>query len=426
MGRRHFLKAAGGAAAVAAFPVPLFAQRGPARVRLGFLGFGQRGVRLARAARGLPGVEITAVADLYEGRRARAAEVAGEQALATHEHRRVIESKDVDAVVIATPDHWHAPLALLAADAGKDVYCEAPLTQSLQQEPALHKAFASARVLQCGGARVTSPLYALAKEQIQAGRVGRVTLVHGIWETSTALEAWLVPFPPDASPETIEFKAFLGQAPAREFDLHRFFRWQRYWEYGSGLAGARFAVQLSAVHWLLDAKGPERVTAAGGLDRWKDGREVPDRLTAVFEHPEGFAAILTATQNGGRREELQVVGTGGTLVIAENRLSLLPEPLSEPYPEVGESWPKEHRDWFYMIHSMTPDGQLRGGALAVKAAEVFEAPAGVNAAAAHLGDFVDAVRSRRAPKEPIALGLAAAGAAHSANQSYREGRSVSR
>lgn len=426
MGRRHFLEAAGAAAAAAAFPVPLFAQRGPARVRLGFVGFGQRGVQLARAARGLPGVEITAVADLYEGRRARAAEVAGEKAFTTGEVRRVIESKDVDAVVIATPDHWHAPLALLAADAGKDVYCEAPLTHSLQEEPALAKAFGSGRVLQCGGARVTSPLYALAKEQIQAGRLGRVTLVHGIWETSTALDAWLVPFPPDASPESIDFKAFLGKAPAREFDLHRFFRWQRYWDYSSGLAGARFTVQLSAIQWLLDAKGPQRVTAAGGVDRWKDGREVPDIITAVFEYPEGFTATLTATQNGGRAQELRVVGTGGTLVIGEDRLSLLPEPLSEPYPEVGESWPKEHRDWFYMIHSMTPDGQLRGGAAAIKAAELFEAPAGASPVVAHLGDFVDAVRSRRAPKEPVALGLAAAGAAHRANQAYREGRSVRR
>jgi len=425
MRRRQLLKAAGVAAAAAAVPVRLFAQRGPARVRLGFVGFGQRGVQLARLARSLPGVEITAVADLYEGRRERAAEVAGEKAVATGDHRRVIESKQVDAVVIATPDHWHAPLAVAAADAGKDVYCETPLTHSLAEDAALDKAFAGGRMLQSGGAHVTSPLYAAAREQLQSGRLGRVTLVQGIWETSTATEAWLIPFPPDASPETIDFKAFLGSAPAREFDLHRFFRWQRYWDYGSGLAGARFAPQLAAIQWLLAAKAPQRVTAAGGIRRWKDGREVPDTLSAVFEY-EGFSAVLTATQNGGHRQELRLVGSDGTLVIEESRLSLLPEPVTEPYAEVGESWPREHRDWFYMIHAAGPDGQPRSGPPVGKTAEIFERPAGTNAVSAHLADFLDALRSRRPPKEPLGLGLDAAGAAHSANEALRQGRSVAR
>lgn len=424
MRRRLFLKAAGAAAAGAALPV--FAQRGTARVRLGFVGLGQRGVQLARAARALPGVEIVAAADLYQGRRERATEVAGEKAVATGDHRRVLESKDVDAVVIATPDHWHAPLAVAAAAAGKDVYCETPLTHLPSEGAALRDAFAGSRLLQAGGARVSSPLYAAAKEQIQSGRLGRVTLVQGTWETGSALDAWLPPFPPDASPETIDFNTFLGGAPARDFDLYRFFRWQRYWDYGSGLAGARFAPQLAAIQWLLGAKAPERVMAAGAIRRWKDGREVPDTLTAVFEYGEGFSAALTATQNGGSKQELRLVGTDGTLVVEESRLSFLPEPATEPYAEVGETWPKEYRDWFYMIHALAPDGQPRGGPSVSKSAETFELPAGASALLAHLSDFLDAVRSRRPPREPLGLGLDAAGAVHRANESYRQGRSIAR
>ena len=414
------------AGVAASFGTPLYAQRAPARVRLGFLGFGQRGVVLARAARTLPGVEIAAVADLYEGRRTLAIEVAGEKCAVGSAARRVIESPEVEAVVIATPDHWHVPFATAAAAAGKDVYCEPPVTHTLAQTEALTKAFDGKRLLQCGGARVTSPLYAAAKEQIQSGRLGRVTQIHGLWETASSSEAWRPKFPPDASPDTIDWKGFLGALPAREFDLYRFFRWQRYWDYSAGLAGARFGIQLSAIHWLLDATGPERVTAAGGIRRWKDGREVPDTMTGVFEYSEGFMVTLTATQNGGRQQELRIVGTDGTLLIGEDKLTFLPEPLDEPYPETGESWPKEYRDWFYMIHSRAPDGQLRSGASVLKAAEVFELSANVNAPALHLADFVDAVRFRRAPKEPLALGIASAAAAHRANESYRQGKSLTR
>lgn len=431
VGRRRFLKTAGRAAlaagAVAALPAPLLAQRGPARVRLGFVGLGQRGVQLARAARSLPGVEIVAAADLYDGRLARAAEIAGGSVAAARDHRRVIENKDVDAVVIATPDHWHARLALAAAAAGKDVYCESPLTHSPAEAEAIAQAFgAGGRLLQTGASLLGSPLLVAAREQLQGGRLGKVTLAQGVWETASATEAWLVPFPPDASPETIDFESFLGGAPERAFDLHRFFRWQRYWDYGSGLAGARFADQLAALQWLLDAAAPERATAAGGLRRWRDGREVPDVLAGNFDYSAGFGVSLLATQNGGHRRELRLVGSEATLVIAGDRLSLFPEPLAEPFGDVGESWPREYRDWFYMMHGLTPEGQPRGGPALAKAAEVYELPTGGNEVAAHLADFVDAVRSRRAPRASAALGLAAAAGVHMANESYRQGRSVTR
>lgn len=427
--RRLFLKAAGRAAlaagAAAALPAPLFAQRGPARVRLGFVGLGQRGVRLARAAGGLPGVEIVAVADLYDGRLARAAEIAGSAVVAARDHRHVLESKDVDAVVIATPDHWHAPLLLAAAAAGKDVYCESPLTHAPAQAAAIAQAFGpGGRLLQAGPALLSSPLLAAAREHVRSGRLGRVALVQGVWETASATEAWLAPFPPDASPDTIDFRGFLGGAPAREFDLHRFFRWQRYWDYGSGLAGARFADQLAAIQWLLDAPAPERAAAAGAVRRWRDGREVPDVLSGAFDYAAGFGVSLLASQAGGHRRELRLVGSEATLLIEAERLSVYPEPLSEPYAEVGETWPKEYRDWFYMIHALTPDGQPRSGPTVAKAAEVYELPAGADAVALHLADFVDAVRSRRAPRASVALGLAAAAGAHLANESYRQGRSV--
>ena len=376
---------------------------------------------LAQAARALPGVEITAAADLYEGRRVRATEIAGAKCSVSGDARRVIESKDVDAVVIATSDHWHVPLATAAAAADKDVYCETPVTHSLAESDALAKAFAGKRLFQCGGAQICTPLYIAAREQIQAGRLGRVSEVHGIWETASSIDAWRPKFPPDASPETIDWKGFLGAAPGKDFDLYRFFRWQRYWDYGAGLAGARFAIQLTAIQWLLDAAAPERVTAAGGIRRWKDGREVPDAMTAVFEY-EGFLVSLTATQNGGQRQELRLVGADGTLQIGENALSFFPEPLSEPYPDTGESWPKEYRDWFYMIHSRGADGQLRTGAPVTKTAETFELGGAVNAPALHLADFLDAVRFRRAPRGSAGLGLAAAAAAHRANESYRQER----
>jgi predicted dehydrogenase len=416
-GRRTFLRAAalplGAAAAQAAAPQP---RPGQARVRLAVIGFGQQGGRLAADAARTAGAEVVAAADLYDGRLARARELFGGSFPATRDHRAAIDRRDVDAVIIATPDHWHTPLLQVALAAGKDVFCEAPVIHRPAERAAALQALPANRIVQGGGGALASPIHLSARELVAQGRIGRVVGVRGTWDSNTALAAWQVPFPPDASPETIDYRTFVEPASpaAAELDLHRFFRWRCYRAFGSGLAGARLAPLLTTVHWIAGLPAPVRVTAAGTLQRWRDGREVPDTLMATFQYPDEVTVSVGASLSGYGPREIHIFGTEGALLIRDDELLVEGAPPVEPFEAVGESWPREHRDWFYMMHGMTPQGQVRGAPTAERMQERYEIPAPV-VANSGLAEFIDCVRTRRPPRESLELAAGAAAAALAAD-----------
>lgn len=381
-------------------------QPGGTPVRLGLIGVGVRGTEIAKVVSSGGPARIVAAADLYAGRRERASELLGTGTVVTEDYRRVIARPDVDAVVIATPDHWHASMLLEALEAGKDVYCEAPVVHPADDGSRLASA-AAGRVVQVGGALQSGAACLKAKALIASGVLGRVTVVRGTWDSVSALDAWQRPFPPDASPESIDFARFLGPAPPRPFDLHRFFRWPCFRDYGSGLAGARVVPLLTAVHALLGLERPLGGVLTGGTWRWRDGREVPDALVATFDYASGLTVTIAATQNGGGGRELQFVGTEATLVVSDARVRIVPAVDAEPYAALGESWPKNYRDWFYMMHGLTPEGTPRRE-FPARPGESYDIEGDGGALAAHLADFVACVRTRQEPAEPLRLGLAAA------------------
>jgi predicted dehydrogenase len=390
-------------------------------IRLGIIGLGVRGIEIAGtlAAESGSTARIIAAADLYAGRRARAAELAGATVFTTADYRQLLARPDVDAVVIATPDHSHVAIATDALQAGKDVYCEAPASHVGSDVRLLQRA-AQNRVVQIGGALASMPSYLKARDVLASGKLGRVTLVRAAWETVSAIDAWQRPFPPDASPETIAFATFLGAAPKREFDLHRFFRWPCYWDYGSGLAGARVVPMLTAVTSLAGLQAPVRASFSGGTWRWKDGREVPDTLVGNFDYQEGTTVTIAATQNGGNRRDIEFIGTEGTLRVTDTSLTLLPASTVEPYTSVGETWSKEYRDWFYMMHGLSQQGTPRREFPAPAGTEVHEAPAASGGLTAHLADFIDCVATRKEPREPLRLGLQVAETVAAASAAWRQ------
>jgi predicted dehydrogenase len=264
---------------------------------------------------------------------------------------------------------------------------------------------------------------------IAAGRIGRPVLVRATWDTAGAIDAWLAPFPPDASPDTIDFASFTAAAGGSpEFDPKRFFRWRCYSQYGSGLAGARVASLVSAAQVLCGAEAYSRVAASGAIRRWKDGREVPDVLAASIEYDEIGLTVQIATSLAGPddRRELVVVGTEGSLRMEAEELVHVPGRQAESYGEVGETWPKEYRDWFYMMHGMSAQGQVRGIPPLEPSGERFVLPGGAATAAAPLADFVDAIRSARPPSETVAEAVEAAQTAIAVATAAREGKVVSR
>ncbi len=397
------------------------------RVRLGMIGFGVRGRQLFQTLRGVQGAEVVAVADLYDGYLERARELAGEGVEATRDYRRLLDRQDLDAVVVATPDHWHVPLLLDAASAGKDIYAEKPLTHSWDEgEQLLRKLRETGRVVQVGSGRVSQPLYQKAKEIVQSGQLGKITFITAWWDSSGSIYAWQTPIPVDASPETIDWQTFLGPAPQREFDPKRFFRWRCYWDYSEGLAGDLFSHLLTAIHWMLDVKLPRSAVAQGGIYRWKDGREVPDTFNALYDYPAGFALSLSSTKNNSSRDqEIQFLGTDGALVIRRGELVVHKETEEEAYTYVGESLPRERRELFYVVHGLDRSGRPRRPPQPQETAERYTLPAGrFGGGGDHMQDFISAVRTRQEPRETAEMGNNAALAVHMANLAYQHGTKV--
>src|SRR5271157_6002037 len=284
LSRRHFLSAAG-----AGLAAPAFAQNVSPndRIRLALIGAGGQGSFDARNALMAGGVELVAVSDIYDGRLTRAREVWGDRLFTTRDYREVLARRDVDAVIVATPDHWHSKISIDAMNAGKDVYCEKPMVQRVEDgREVVETQKKTGRIMQVGSQRVSSIVYKKAQELMQAGAIGELNMVEAWWDRNDAIGAWQYSIPPDATPENIDWDRFLGRAPKVPFEPQRLFRWRCYRDYGTGVAGDLFVHLFSGMHFVMGAIGPTRVYATGGLRFWKDGRDVPDVLLGMYDYPE--------------------------------------------------------------------------------------------------------------------------------------------
>src|ERR1039458_4346104 len=262
-------------------------------IAVGVIGTGARGQELMDSLQQHPQAEIVGLVDAYKGRLDRAlSRVKGDAGRAGRTmtyptHRELLAEKSIDAVVVAIPDHLHKAVVVDALRAGKDVYCEKPLTYTAAEGLEIIAA-TGRRIVQVGSQGPSSDLERKAKEMIRAGKLGRITMIHAALNRNTASGAWIYPIPPDASPETVNWAMFQGSASRRPFSLERFFRWRCYQEYSGGIATDLFVHLCTAINFLMDAKMPARVMAMGELYRWKESRDVPDTLNAILEYPEGF------------------------------------------------------------------------------------------------------------------------------------------
>jgi predicted dehydrogenase len=357
---------------------------------MGFLGAGIRGAYLLESFAKTPGVRPVAVADLYDGRLARAKEAAAGKIDTTRDYRRVLDRSDIDAVAIATPDHWHARMALDALDSGKHVYVEKPMTWSIAQGLEVVAAEKrTGRLVMVGSQSKTAPSVAKAREIVKSGLLGKVVMVRLVEHRNSPEGAWLYPIPPDASPRTVDWPRFLGPAPEAPFDAARFFRWRCWWEYSGGVATDLWVHLLTALHEIMDVQAPRSVAAQGGIYRWNDGRTVPDVLSAVYEY-DGFVADIYANLANARGggAPIVVMGSEATLTFdARGGLLLTFEPAHPGAP------------------ATQPDR------------EIAIAP-GLE----HYEYFVQSLREGLPSKENAMEGHCAAGAAHLANLAFQKGR----
>jgi len=390
-------------------------------VRFASIGTGIRGCELLQASARVPGVECVAVCDLYDSRHIAAQEAVNNPNVpATRDYRSILDRKDVDAVIIAAVDHQHRRIFEDACAAGKDVYCEKPMSHTVEEGfsmvEAAHKAN---RIVQIGSQRVSSILYAKAKEIYDSGKLGHVTMIEAYWDRNSPSGAWVYPIPPDASEKTIDWNAFLGSAPKRPFDPVRFFRWRCFTDYGEGLGGDLFVHLISGIHFISGTNTiAERAQSSGGLFHFKDGREFPDLIETIYDYP-NFRVSLRCNLNNDGGEFIGFYGTKGTLIIKDSTLSYKPQD-TRPEPEgysIG-GWPRALREQYLRQWREDHPPAAPLSSQVDEEAESYTLPPGYSDVVDHEANFFNAVRSRKPVTENEIFGNHAAVGCHLANFAY--------
>lgn len=404
------------------------------RIQFATIGTGIIGFINTRTANSLPGVELVAAADCYDARRTRVQEVFGDHIDTTRDYREILDRSDVDAVIISTPDHWHADIARDAMEAGKAVYCEKPMAHSLEEGDAMVQTQQeTGQLVQVGSQFASSIVVDKVRRLVDEGAIGSLNMIEARYNRNSALGAWKYSLPPNPSTDDIDWNQFLGDAPDREFDPVRFFRWRNYWDYGTGLAGDLFVHLLTITHCVTGAKGPTTISSTGGLRFWNDGREVPDVQTALFEYPDtedhpSFTVSLQSNlaDGSGGGTLLRFVGSDGAITLEGNTVKLSQTQRSSPsldqlvegYNSVS-TFSQEVQNEFREAYTPdeedpTPEDMTNES--------VFEAPEGYSSREDHFMNFFAAMRSGESVLEDAVFGHRTAAAALLCNRSYRNGK----
>ena len=419
--RREFLEF-GAAAGVSLAATPLtFRPLAPSdTVRFGIVGVGMQGNGLLGTSIGLPGVTCAGAADLYDGRHTLAKEIAGANLPTTREYRRLLDDKNIDCIVAAVPDHWHRKIVVDAVSAGKDIYCEKPMSHSAADGVAMvDAAQRSGRIVQIGSQRVSSQICAKAKELLAAGAIGDLMMVEARLGRNDPTGAWEYPPPPDLSPRTLDWDTWQGDVPKRAWDANAaniFARWRCWKEYGTGVAGDLLVHLVSGLMFILGVKEPPRqATSVGGIRRWKDGRNMPDVHATNYYYGDlpVYMRLNLATE---MPETYRFQGSKGILEVTGSSITHMPQRGIDTYPSYyAWSFPKALRDQYFAEWHKENDAKL--AAMPMEETRTLRGP-DFDDIKPHLANFFDAGRTRRPVVEDAQFGHNAALACHMANESY--------
>jgi predicted dehydrogenase len=430
MDRRKFLQI-GALAATATQLKPLLAQATPPRspndnIQLALIGAGIQGQHDTGIAVQVPGVKLVAAADCYDGRLARCKELWGQDVFTTRDYREILARKDVDAVLIATPDHWHKTAACDAMKAGKDVYLEKPMIHVYPDGPEIiETAKSTNRIIQVGSQRVSSVIYAKAKELLASGVIGKLNMVSAYWDRNSSIGAWNYSIPLDADTTTCDWPQFLGNAPKIPWNAEHFFQWRKWKAYGSGVAGDLFVHLFSGTHFITGAHGPTRAMATGAIRYWKDGRDADDVLLALFDYPEAFNLSLHVNfvDGGEESEGFLFTGDEGLMTIAGNSVTVARTPReTEPGYTVSTFTEAMQAKYIAEYRKKYPEQHFSGQM--PQSVQKFTAPEGYSDSYDHFHNFFNSVRSRQPVVEDAVFGFRAAGAALLSNVSAERGEVV--
>jgi predicted dehydrogenase len=348
------------------------------RVRIGLIGTGGRSRELVHGLEASGGNEVVAACDVYEPRRKAAIAKAGSGSQDYADYHQLLDRKDIDAVVIAAPDHWHVPMTMDAVAAGKDVYVEKPVTHTLEEGDPLIKAVrATDRIVQCGMQQRSWEHFRTAAEMIQSGKLGKVTQVRTYW-----FQNYHRASRPEVDVSKLDWKRWLGSAPDQPFEADRFYIWRWYWEFGGGAMTDLFTHWIDVVHMAMKTDAPRQAQMIGSRYQFTQ-RDCPDTLEASFEYP-GFlvsydGTMISSVDDGG----LEFRGTEATMKLTREYLRIYPE---------GKNW---HAPSTEIVSKQNGTDQ-------------------------HMGNFLECVRTRKQPNAPVETGVAAARPGHIGNLAYRK------
>lgn len=297
------------------------------RLRIGVIGCGGQSMshmRTLSKMRESDNCEIPAVCDIFDKRAHAAAELTSGKIV--KDYRRILDNRDIDYVLIATPEHWHYQMTMDAAGAGKHIYCEKPMTQTAPQaKKVVEKIRRSGIKMQVGVQGMSDDSYEAARKYVEDGTLGKVVLAQIDYSRNYQGDFWENPIDPDAKPGVnLDWNAFLGPAPKRPFEPDRFFSWRRYWDYSSGIASDLFIHRVTRIIKALDLKFPAYGSGAGGkFEFTASPAEIPDTLNILLDYPGGpTVQLISSMANGtpvdhllrGHKATLQFTPTGFTIV----------------------------------------------------------------------------------------------------------------
>src|SRR3954452_3030956 len=383
MNRRELLTTGAAAVTAASYSRVLGAND---KVQLGVIGLGGRGNYVMSVFQKNPVVNVSAVCDVWLTRAERAKAKAAD-AKVYQDHRQVLARPDIDAVLIATPDHWHSAIAIDALNAGKDVYCEKPLTLRIEQGPEVVKAARiNNRVCQVGMQQRSGPHYMQVRDEyVKGGKLGKVTLARTWWHGNGA---HLIRVPEELvnKPANLDWARFLGPVKWRDYDPKQYANFRAYLDFGGGQITDLFTHWIDAVHMFMGQEIPTSAVAGGGIYHYEDGRTAPDTINAILEYPDKWAATFEATLAPGLSGDgIEVVGTEGRVAITRGGFTFTPKGRN-PQPTVVKA-----------------EGSLDKH---------------------HVNNFLDCMKSRKKPNGDVLIGHRAAQASHLANIAWVQKRRI--
>jgi predicted dehydrogenase len=444
--RRSFIKKAVGTAVLTGTSAGLFAKPdkvfslapkqyetkkfGPNdQVNIAVIGMGIMGFSNAETSVQVPGVKLVGVCDLYTGRLDRAKEVYGKDLFVTKDYKEILDRKDIDAVIVATSDHWHDRISIEAMNKGKHVYCEKPMVHKLEEgADVIATQKKTGKVFQVGSQRVSSIVTEKTKELFESGVIGDLVLVETWNDRQSPNGAWQYSIPTDANAGTVDWERFLGDAPKVAYDPVRFFRWRNYQDYGTGIAGDLFVHLFSGLHTVTSSKGPNRIYGTGGLRYWKDGRDAFDLICGLYDYPKTdkhnehtLQMRVNFVDGKGGGEMLRLVGTDGVLTMGWGSVKVERKKMPK-HPGYGgwdsfhtftEAQQKEYEKW-YKAHFPATKPEL------LQPETEFKAPQGYSANYDHHVNFYKGIREKAPIVEDALFSMRAAGPALATNKSVGE------